>query len=350
MIATRISLTWMSLIALMALGLCAARTTSGASSGHAVRGGPDWVRVTEQAPWQARDSHGEFVHDRHIWIVGGWVDAKAPNLLDVWKSPDGKNWTRALEAGPWVQTDLPVSLVFQGKMWLMGGRKVPGTECSNKVWSSTDGINWTLVTPNAGWSPRLAPGFAVFKDRMWVLGGTGDFYQNNDSTLFNDVWSSADGKEWKREVANAAWSRRAHGQALAFDNKLWILGGGARSPRPVPTNDVWCSDDGVNWKQVTPAAPWKPRLWFSSVVYRDRMWVLGGWSQADGNFGDVWYSKDGRTWTEMKSEVVWTRRHELSAFVFQDKLWVAAGAAGPSHTLNSEVWSLELPRNWSGDP
>jgi hypothetical protein len=231
-------------------------------------------------------------------------------------------------------------------MWIMGGRKLPGTECSNKVWSSADGIEWTLVTPNAGWSPRLAPGFVVFRNRMWVLGGTSDFYQNNDATLLNDVWSSADGKEWKLELASAPWSKRAHGQAIVFDNKLWIMGGGHRSPKPIPTNDVWCSEDGVKWTLATGSAGWKPRLWFSTVVYRDRMWVIGGWSEEKGNFGDVWYSRDGRTWTELKSDVIWSPRHEHSAMVFRDKIWVAGGAADPSYKLNSEVWSLTVPRKW----
>jgi hypothetical protein len=309
----------------------------------------DWVQETRKAEWQARDSQGEFVYDDNMWILGGWLTPKTPNLLDVWKSPDGKNWIRTLETAPWVQSDLPVSLVFKGKMWIMGGRKLPGSECSNKVWSSTDGIKWTLVTPHAGWSPRLAPGFVVFKDRMWVLGGSEDQYHENDTTLKNDVWSSADGKEWKLEVANAGWSKRAHGQAVVFKNKIWIMGGGRRNPQPIPTNDVWCSEDGVKWTKVTDTANWKPRIWFSSVVYRDRIWVLGGWSIENGNFGDVWYSKDGLTWTELKSDVIWTKRHEHSAFVFKDKIWVAGGASEPDYLLNSEVWSLEVPHNWFGD-
>jgi hypothetical protein len=306
----------------------------------------NWVRVTEKAGWAPRDSHAEFVYKDQIWIMGGWDTPKTPNFLDVWKSKDGKEWVRVLETAPWVQSDLPVSLVFKDRMWIMGGRKLPGTECSNKVWSSSDGKEWTLVTPHAGWSPRLAPGFAVFKGRMWVLGGTSDFYRNDDTTLFNDVWSSADGKEWKLELANAPWSKRAHGQAVVFDGKIWIMGGGQRNPKPIPTNDVWCSEDGVKWIQVTASADWKPRMWFSTVVYRDRMWVIGGWSEETRNFGDVWYSKDGRTWTELKSDVIWSPRHEHSALVFQDKLWVAAGAAEPNYQLNSEVWSLEVPRDW----
>ncbi|MDD8015155.1 MAG: galactose oxidase [Acidobacteriota bacterium] len=307
---------------------------------------PDWVQETPGAAWRPRDSQGEFVYRGHIWILGGWDTPKTPNFLDVWKSKDGKAWKQVTEAAPWVQSDLPVALVFKNRMWIMGGRKLPGTECSHKVWSSGDGATWTLVTPAAGWSPRLAPGFAVFKKRMWVLGGTEDFYNNNDRTVFNDVWSSADGKSWKLETANAPWSKRAHGQAVVFQNKLWIMGGGFRSPKAIPTNDVWCSEDGVNWTLVTAAAEWKPRLWFSTVVYRGRMWVIGGWSEEHGNFGDVWYSDDGKNWTELRSGPIWSPRHEHSALVFKDKIWVAGGCADPSMTLDSGVWSLSIPEDW----
>jgi hypothetical protein len=76
------------------------------------------------------------------------------------------------------------------------------------------------------------------------------------------------------------------------------------------------------------------------------MWVLGGWSKENGNFGDVWYSQDGRDWTELKSNGIWKKRHEHSALVFKDRIWVAGGHAEP---LNSEVWSLEIPEGWFGD-
>jgi hypothetical protein len=307
----------------------------------------NWVQETNEAPWRPRDSQGEFVYKNAMWILGGWDTPQTPNFLDVWKSSDGKNWIRTIETAPWVQGDLPVSLSFKNKMWIMGGRKVPGSECSNKVWSSTDGAKWELVTPNAGWSPRLGAGFVVFKGKMWVLGGTSDFYHNNDTTMMNDVWSSSDGKHWKLETANAGWSKRAYAQAVVFDNKIWIMGGGQRAPDPaVAVNDVWCSEDGVHWTEVTPAAQWGPRLWFSLVEYRDRMWVLGGWSDQNHNFGDVWYSKDGEHWTEFKSDTCWSSRHEHSAFVFRDKIWVAGGAAEPKYKLSSEVWSLHIPYNY----
>jgi len=307
---------------------------------------PNWMCVNQHADWQPRDSQGEFTYDGHMWILGGWFSPQTPNPRDVWKSRDGEHWTRMLETAPWEHSDLSAAMVFKGRMWFMGGRKLPGAENSNRVWSSSDGARWTLETAAAGWSPRVSPAFAVFKNRMWILGGTENFYTNNSQTMKNDVWSSADGRKWKREVENAPWAKRAHARAVIFDNKLWLMGGGRWQPENAPRNDVWCSKDGAHWTQVTDAAAWKPRMWFSTVVYRDRMWVLGGWSKENGNFGDVWYSKDGRNWSELKSDVIWSRRHEPSAFVFKDRIWVAGGYA---EQLNSEVWSLEIPKRWFRD-
>lgn len=304
------------------------------------KNGPDWVLVNERADWQPRDSQGEFVYQDHLWILGGWFSPKTPNPRDVWKSPDGVTWTCTTREAPWEHSDLSPAMVFADQMWFMGGRKLPGAENSNRVWSSTDGARWTLETDDPGWCPRVSASFAVFRDRMWIMGGTENFYDDNDHTLHNDVWSTADGRNWRLETDGAAWPRRTHAQAVVFDGKLWIMGGGRWHPETVPRNDVWCSPDGVRWTQVTEAAPWAPRMWFSLVVYRDRMWVLGGWSREHGNFGDVWYSTDGEKWTELKSKVIWRNRHEHSAVVFRDKLWVYGGYADE---LSSEVWTLEIP-------
>lgn len=307
---------------------------------------PDWVLLNEEAGWQPRDSAGEFVYDGHMWILGGWFTPQMPNPRDVWKSPDGVRWTRTVEVAPWEHSDLSVALVYNDRMWFMGGRKLPGAENSNKVWSSADGAEWVLETDDPGWCARVSPSFAVFRDRMWVMGGSENFYLDNDETLKNDVWSSADGREWRLETPNAAWPKRTHAQVVVFDGKLWLMGGGRWHPETVPLNDVWCSEDGVNWTQVTDAAPWAPRMWFSLVVYRDHVWLLGGWSRENGNFGDVWVSKDGKNWTEVKSDAIWSNRHEHSTVVFQDKIWLMGGYAD---VLTSEVWTLELPEGWPGN-
>lgn len=305
-----------------------------------VKQGPNWQCVNQAAPWQGRDSQGDMVFDDHLWILGGWFTPQTPNPRDVWKSPDGKQWQCMTEQAPWEHSDLPAALPFKNRLWLMGGRKLPGAENSNKVWSSPNGKDWTLECESAGWSPRVSPCHVVFKDRMWIFGGTDNFYEDTDETMHNDVWSTADGKNWKLEVENAQWPKRTHAQGIVFNNKIWILGGGRWHPETVPLNDVWCSDDGVNWRLVTDNAAWNKRMWFDSVVYRDRLWVIGGWSKDHGNFGDVWYTKNGKDWTELKSDVIWAKRHEHSCYTFKDRIFLAGGHAEP---VNSEVWSLFIP-------
>ena len=210
----------------------------------------------------------------------------------------------------------------------------PGSSAQDKA------LTWVKVADKAGWQPRDSQGELVFKDRLWIFGGWIDSFHAPP----RDVWSSADGKDWKLVTANAGWSPRAYHQAVVHDGKIWVFGGGNYVPEYHALNDVWCSADGVEWTQVTAKAGWSPRLWFSAVTYRDRMWVLGGWSNNPSkNWGDVWHSKDGTDWQRLDTKVGWKERHEHSAYVFQDKLWVAGGHATP---LSSEVWSLEVPKGY----
>ena len=310
---------------------------------------PQWLRVTEAAPWQPRDSQGEVVYRDQLWIFGGWFNSFAAPPRDVWSSADGKAWRKVTAEAPWKHSDLPMSLVFSDKMWIMGGwynGRLKGHSASNQVWSSTDGANWTQATASAGWSPRIAAAVVAFRGKMWMLGGTENYYFGDRASLKNDVWNSSDGRQWQQATASAPWSPRAYHQAVVLNDRIYLFGGGNYVPQYEAHHDVWSSADGIEWRRETAAAPWSPRLWFSSVVYRNQMWVLGGWSDKPWrNWGDIWYSADGRDWRELKTEHIWKARHEHSALVFHDKIWVAGGHARP---LSSEVWSLYLPPDWTG--
>ena len=307
---------------------------------------PDWVQVTKNAAWNARDSQGEVVYKNKLWILGGWFNSYEAPPRDVWSSSDGKEWSMVTKSAPWIHSDLPMSFVFRNRMWLMGGwynGRLPGHSASNQVWSSTDGQTWKRTREEAGWTPRLAAAVVEFKGKIWMLGGIENYYFGDSSSLKNDVWYSSNGKKWKRATENAGWPPRAYHQAAVLNGKMYIFGGGNYVPGYRAMNDVWSTEDGIHWIKEGNA-PWHERLWFSSVVYRDRIWVMGGWSNNPyKNWSDVWYSRDGKHWTEYKCDTVWRERHELSAFVFQDKIWVAGGMIPP---LTNDVWSLELPKNW----
>jgi hypothetical protein len=305
-----------------------------------------WVQATPEAAWQPRDSCGEVAYNGHLWLMGGWFDSYSAPPRDVWRSSDGVQWELVTREAPWLHSDLPTTLVFQDRMWLMGGwynGRLPDASASNQVWASANGAEWEQVTGAAGWSPRLGAAGVVFRGKMWLLGGVEKYYHGTDADLRNDVWCSEDGREWRQVTAEAPWSPRAYHGLLAFDDKLWVFGGGNYLPEYYAQNDVWCSSDGVRWTCVTETAPWSPRMWFSAVVYRQRMWVLGGWSNHPSrNWNDVWHTQDGAQWERLETESIWSPRHEHSTYVLQNRLWVAGGMVPP---LTNDVWSLELPHN-----
>jgi hypothetical protein len=311
---------------------------------------PGWVKETEQAAWQPRDSQGELVYKKKLWILGGWFNSHEAPPRDVWSSADGKKWESVTQSAPWIHSDLPMSVVYKNKMWMMGGwynGRLQGHSASSQVWASKDGKNWRSITGDAQWTPRAAAAIVNFKGKMWILGGTENYYFGSEKSLRNDVWYSSDGKHWKMATASAGWAPRAYHQAAVLNGKMYVFGGGNYVPEYKAFNDVWSSEDGIHWAQETSEAPWHERIWFSSVVYRNHIWLLGGWSNNPyKNWEDVWYSRDGKNWKQLASPNGWKGRHEPSAFVFQDKIWIAGGMVPP---LANDVWSLQLPPDWLSD-
>ena len=110
-------------------------------------------------------------------------------------------------------------------------------------------------------SERIGHGAVFFKNRYWVIGGAspvvpraGSFTDHDPSS---DVWSSADGKPWRLETGDAQFGRRWLHQALVYNDAIWVLSGVRENATPPASgfNDVWRSDDGVNWTLVTSTAP-----------------------------------------------------------------------------------------------
>ena len=106
---------------------------------------------------------------------------------------------------------------------------------------------------------------------------------------------------WHLATHNAGFAPRTEHTCVAFDNKLWIIGGrtGASSPAD-DLNDVWYSSDGVTWTQATASAAFAPRWYHSSIVHDGKMWVIGGRS-----FEDIWSSTDGVTWFQESTGPGW---------------------------------------------
>lgn len=149
-----------------------------------------------------------------------------------------------------VDTNLPARngaeiIEFSGKYWFMGGKepKLGRSSFFNDIWNSTDGENWSLVTDSAPWSKRGNFNLFVFQNKLWLIGGI-----DNLQTL-NDIWNTTDGITWQKITDHGPWQTRSSMAVKIHDNKLYLVGGHTTT-NWVLYQDIWESDNGVNWTHI----------------------------------------------------------------------------------------------------
>lgn len=188
----------------------------------------------------------------------------------------------------------------------------------------------------AAFGPRTAHEMVVFNGKLWILGGT----ILAENKFYNDVWSSSDGINWTQVTDAASWKPRKKHRVLIFENKIWLIGGVNLEINEY-LNEVWVSENGADWTQVTLQGEiWSERFMGAGVVYRDKMWLLGGyyWGLGGGvvyGFRDVWSTEDGETWVE-EDTPGWSARGSISSTQYDDKIWVVGGSEGS--TTFKDVW------------
>ncbi len=284
-----------------------------------------WELITEHAQFGPRDTAEPFVFDGRMWLSNGYFHG---NVLypDLWVAePGAVNWRCVLEKTPyWPYAEM---VVYDGRIFAIKG----------DVWTSTDGEHWEQILAETPFGVRGYGEVLVHDGKIWQIGGS-------------DIWTTTDGVNWTQVAADLPYGGRSGSAILAFNGKLWLMAGSVNIPNDPPEagyetittyNDVWCSEDGVTWERVLEHAPWAPRKWVVGEVYRDRMFIIGGYdNRNEANFGDVWWSRDGVNWHELPTPEGYRGRHEVTPYVFDDSLWIVAGNTWP---VVNDVWRITIP-------
>ncbi len=239
----------------------------------------------------------------------------------------GTSWTNKI--ADWSPREHHTSLVFDDKIWVLGGSD--GNNLDD-VWSSANGRDWTNLAAADHWSARSSHSSLVHKDKIWVLGGA-----LAGETTTNDVWFSTSGTQWDTG-ASYRWSPRESHTSVVFKNQMWTLGGALADG--TTTNDVWTSTNDIRWIDVGATNHWSPRKGHSSVVFDDKIWVLGGSDGSNYN-NEVWDSTNGIAWTNLGATNHWSARQEHSSVVYGGKMWVLGGALSDETTTNDAWYSAD---------
>jgi len=248
---------------------------------------------------------------------------------------------------------------------------------------------WDRVVKSAAWEARAGLQAIELGRELLVMGGRGPFDPTSGAELFNDVWSSSDlGRSWEK-ISDAEWAARGYFQLLRRGRHIYVLGGQNFDTLPTPGfpgicvslppgvpclpfipnstffNDVWKSDDGAHWTQVTESAEWEGRAGLSAVVFKGQFFVFGGSQGDDAStggqgrvlFNDVWSSWDGEHWTEVTAAAPWAPRAGGVAVVHRGYIYLLGGERGftcggapgcvPERDLYfNDVWRTRDGLNW----
>ncbi|WP_197496160.1 Kelch repeat-containing protein [Maribacter hydrothermalis] len=284
-------------------------------------------------------SHSITQFNDQLWLVGGDNNNTAPWTLhsEVWKSKNGKNW-KLVTSNQFDNRKNHSLLVFKDKMWLIGGINNAG-EILSDIWNTTDGIHWNNVKSLNPLTDIGQNNSIVFNNRIYV------FIGNNRQQ--QEVWSSSNGINWRMETNNA-FPVRNHYKTIVYKNTLYIIGGWIRGGEF--TNEVWASTDGIHWHENSPASTvFENRINHTATVFEGKVWVIGGQSSnklgARTFYGDVWYSNDMKYWYKYdKKQPLLKGLHSHESLLFNNKLWIFGGYrpdSSMSDILEDNIWSIE---------
>ena len=215
-----------------------------------------------------------------------------------------------------------------------------------------DSLSWKEIKPEGEyWSGRDSQAVAVFKGKIWLSGGVEGgkvvpppVYEKMNHP--SDLWVSSDLKKWEKISDNVSWKQRRAMTTIVFKNKLWLLGGWEKNYGDTK-NDIWTTENGKDWKKEVSSAEWAPREGHSVVEFKGKLWIAGGVDFfARKTFNDVWYSEDGKKWVEAVKSAPWTPRYDQTLTVYKDKLWLIGGYSSQTSVVG-DVWVSEDGINWT---
>lgn len=155
---------------------------------------------------------------------------------------------------------------------------------------------------------------------------------------------------WTQAISNAPFPPRFNPATVVFKNKLWVIGG--RLYNGQDTRDIWSSSDGKSWERVTDAAACLPRQGHTALVFNNKLWVIAGATQKGSpvfySRSDVWNSADGIAWEKVTDSAAFPSRVNCTSQVFNGKMWVLGGenTGKVGHALG-DAWYSDDGLTWT---
>jgi hypothetical protein len=194
---------------------------------------------------------------------------------------------------------------------------------------------WRLATDSAAFGARGNPAVAEFAGRLWIIGGI-----RADGNYYHDIWSSADGIAWQRELDSLPIAYDGIYRAAVLDSTLWIQAMEQGPAGPVPV--CYASRDGRHWTRAGgPDGP-APQSGMDFISFADKLWIIGG--SPDGG---VFSSLDGRFWSRNAMPEGFKVGIDPGTVLNSFGLWIIGGGEPTDSLYSRQIWMNRDGHNWT---
>lgn len=202
----------------------------------------------------------------------------------------------------------------------------------------TNDYQWSIVTADAGYPKGYNYPVFVVNDQMWALNNGG--------------WVSTDGKSWTKTTLPESSLKSAFQDYVFFKGQVYALGTMQGNVENMTlTSRIARTRNFQNWEVLTERSNLPDRVFYGSVVFRDKIWLFGGW---DGKkyYNDIWNSDDGVVWKRVAEHAAWSARNVGIVLIFHNKLWFHGGGVNDGERSNNpnsenETWTSDDGVNWT---
>lgn len=230
--------------------------------------------------------------------------------------------------------------VLNGKLWSFGGINFDSfiIQPYNDIWSTSDGVNWKRDDTKG--LPYLSQHqFVEYNNKVWLFGGEEHIPPDNVIWGLKSsqpaVWSSTDGINWSQIAENTASFFCGETNLVSFKNKLWRFGG-------CNSSYAYSTTDGISWTQETSSPALLNRVNHRVVAFNNKLILIGGIVNEKYR-NDIWSSEDGLSWTLVKEHAEFSERQKPNLIVFNNKLWLSSGEG---NTKYFDAWSSTDGTTW----
>ena len=269
------------------------------------------------------------VHSYYGAGLGATTDM--PYNLGVWHSDNGIAWISDTSFGSERRGHSVTE--FNGDLFLIGGADNDDNDLE-EVWVSNDGVFWTLGSDLLPFGGVSFHSTVAYNGQLYLIT---DDYEDDEGTQMMAVYRSDDGFNWNL-IATNVFPIRTAAETVVFNNKIYLIGGTNDTNF---LNDIWTTEDGITWTEVTPTGAFVDPIVFHSLnTYDNALWLIGGWSITNQYNNHIWYSQDGINWITYDGEIPFDGLYAHDALVYGDELWIFGGVQEDG--LSGAIGSIKI--------